>query len=272
MERQIAIVAHKCDNEQVLRDLVDALMANAVCSQIVVFSDKEMPTMNFGHERTTCTNAVLPDECNTIPKVRNYINAQYKQANFNGFLHVVEWSTKINKDPSDFIQKLEQMMDALDYDVWFNTVCDPCNYVYHKYCPRSYVAIDEPQYDKLGTKRLAITSHANTQWIVYNFAKATDSNLRFDEDFTIPMYFIIEFFARRKAEQKDGQLYFMNEYFTVEEEHGVFEKVKVDESLDQEQLKKENAIFTAKNLKHSSDNNVDAIVSKLYLKLKSKFA
>ena len=42
----------------------------------------------------------------------------------------------------------------------------------------------------------------------------------------------------------------MNEYFSVEEEHGVFEAVKLNKPLDQEQLKKEDAIFNTKRVKH----------------------
>ena len=269
MERQFAVLAYDCNDIQLLNNLVSTLIANSTCSQINVYTKEDIPAFNISHEHTTCTNVVIPIEYNTIPKARNYINQQYKQAGFNGFLHVVNWNTKLLKDPTDFLQKLEDMMDKLDYNVWFNTICDPCNYVYHKYCPRTYIALDDEQYSKLATKRIAITSHANTQWITYNFAKATDSNLHFDEDFTIPMFYIIEFLARRKAEAIDGQLYFMNEYFTVEEENGIFESIKKTENIDQEVMKKEDAIFATKNVKHSSDNNIDLIASKFYLKLKS---
>ena len=160
-------------------------------------------------------------------------------------------------------------MDKLDYNVWFNTICDPCNYVYHKYCPRAYIILDDEQYSKLATKRIAITSHSNTQWITYNFAKVVDANLYFDEDFTIPMFYIIEFLARRKATATDKQLYFMNQYFTVEEENDIFEQVKKEEKIDQNVMKKEDAIFAAKNIKHNPDNNIDLVASKFYLKLKS---
>ncbi len=189
---------------------------------------------------------------------------------FTGFLHVVNWNTVVNKDLTPFLESIEDMMDKLDYNVWFNTTCDPCNYVYHKYCPRTYIVLDDEQYSKkLKTKQIAVTSHANTQWIAYNFAKATDSNLHFDEDFTIPMFYIIEFLARRKAEAVDGQLYFMNEYFTIEEEHGTFEAVKREEKIEQATMKKEDALFASKNVKHSPDNNIDLVASKFYLKLKA---
>ena len=269
MERQFAILAYDCDDIQILQTLISTLMANAICSQINVFTKEQMSTVNISHERTTCTNVILPIECDTVPKARNYINQQYKQTNFNGFLHVVNWNTLIKKDPTDFLQKLEDMMDKLDYNVWFNTICDPCNYVYHKYCPRAYIILDDEQYSKLATKRIAITSHSNTQWITYNFAKVVDANLYFDEDFTIPMFYIIEFLARRKATATDKQLYFMNQYFTVEEENDIFEQVKKEEKIDQNVMKKEDAIFAAKNIKHNPDNNIDLVASKFYLKLKS---
>lgn len=269
MERQIAIVADQCTDDQVLSTLVDALMANAVCQQIIVFTKDSKPSLNKAHERTSCINVVLPLECDTEPKIRNYINKQYRDSGFKGFLHVVQWNTILNKDPNDFLLKLEDMMDKLDYNVWFNTICDPCNYVYHKYCPRTYIALDDPNYQQLKTKRIALTSHSNTQWIAYNLAKATNSNLHFDEDFTIPMYYIIEFLARRKAEAVEGQLYFMNNYFTVEEEHDVFKSFNAEQKLDQEQLKKEDAIFASKKVNHVADNNVDLVATQFYLKLKS---
>lgn len=92
------------------------------------------------------------------------------------------------------------MMDVLDYSFWLSTSCDRCNYVYSKYCPRATVELDDLKYAKLGLpKQLVLTSHSNLQWVAYDMDKASDSELRFDEDFSIAMYEIIEALARRKA-------------------------------------------------------------------------
>ena len=103
MERQFAIVAVDCEDDKALTALVDALMANAVCSQITVYTKEQKPTFNKCHERTTCQNEVVPAEYDNMPKVRNYINKRHKDAGFTGFLHVVEWNTLIKKDPTDFL-------------------------------------------------------------------------------------------------------------------------------------------------------------------------
>jgi hypothetical protein len=59
---------------------------------------------------------------------------------------------------------------------------------------------------------------------------------------------------------------------SVDEEHGVFVSEKKEEKLDPEVMKKEDAIFTAKKLKHSPDVNIDDVMTRFYLKLKQKFA
>lgn len=126
-------------------------------------------------------------------------------------LHVLEDTTCIMSSPKQFIDDIEHAMDVLDYDVWLSTTCDPCNYVYKKFNPRLSVAMDRAELFKLGLgTQILLTSHSNLQWVVYNFAKAPDDLLRFDERFTVPMYYIIEFLARRRNTKQDGQLYFMN--------------------------------------------------------------
>ena len=67
------------------------------------------------------------------------------------------------------------MMDAFEYDVWFSTTCDNCNYVYSKYNPRLAVMLDKVEYFKFNLgEKLVFTSHSNTQWIAYDFSRATD--------------------------------------------------------------------------------------------------
>lgn len=112
-------------------------------------------------------------------------------------------------------------MDVLDYSFWLATSCDPCNYLYQKFCPRVVVDVDDPKYEKYGLKQIVLTSHSNLQWVAYDLEKASESELKLDEDFSIAMYEIIEALARRKA-QKKTQPYFMNQYVTVPAETGVF--------------------------------------------------
>ena len=271
MDRDIAILWLNDDAEERVNCLVRSLMEYKSCKHIKVFSYGPHSEMNFSNGTTDCMHIQLDKALDTQPKVRNFVNKTIKSSGFKGALHVIEDGTKLNKDPNAFLFQLERMMDVLDYNVWLNTACDPCNFVYHKYCPRAYVNIDEYPYTQLGISQIAVTSHSNTSWVAYNFVKATDSELHFDEDFSIPMYYIIEFLARRKKEGRADQLYFMNQYLTVGNEFGVFEKCVKDQKLDEKLLEKEGAIFSAKNIKHTADVNLDQVMSRLYEKLEQKF-
>lgn len=152
----------------------------------------------------------IPAGLDSEPKIRNWVNAQYES--FDGFLHVLSDSAEVTADPSAFVSDLERMMDMLDYPVWFSTCTDGCNYVYSKYNPRMRVRCDRAECAAMGLpQELCFTSHANTQWIVYDVpALAGTSLLRFDESFTVPMFFIIEFLARRRNTKPAGSLFYMN--------------------------------------------------------------
>lgn len=63
---------------------------------------------------------------------------------------MVSGSTELLKDPNEFVGQLEATMAALDYSFWLSTSCDPCNYLYSKFCSRVVVEVDDPKYAKLG--------------------------------------------------------------------------------------------------------------------------
>jgi hypothetical protein len=208
MSRRIAILHDDMSMHSNVLDTVKKLH-EAGCADITVFT-KEADE-SFIIPELECKNAVWPAECDTVPKIRNWINAHFKQQEFSGMLHVLEDTTCILKDPKQFMDDIENAMDILDYDVWLSTSCDPCNFVYRKYNPRLDIVLDRAELFKLGLgTRILFTSHSNLQWVVYNFAKAPDSLLHLDEQFTVPMYYIIEFLARRRNTKQDGQSYFMN--------------------------------------------------------------
>lgn len=98
----------------------------------------------------------------------------------------------------------------LDYSIYFSTATDPCNYVFSKFCPRLVVHIDEPSIQnslKLPDV-LSFTSHSNTAWTIYDYS-ATSEMQKYDERFSIAMFMIIEYLARRKH-SNNKSLYFMN--------------------------------------------------------------
>ena len=192
---------------------------------------------------------------------------------FSGYLHVIEDHVNILKDPRDFLDSIEKMMDVLDYDVWLNTSCDPCNYVYQKFNPRIAIDLDREDIKNLGlSSKIMFTSHSNTAWMCYNFSKASDDLLKFNESFGIPMFMIIEFLARRRNSKRSDQLYWMNMYATIPEEVGVF---KIDpesneQPISQEKMAEEDAIFKKLEVNYAPDNNIDEILENLWGKLKSK--
>jgi len=103
--------------------------------------------------------------------------------------------------------------------------------------------------------------------------KADDNELFFDEKFTIDMFFIIEFLARRRNAHP-GSLYYMNQYVTCASEQGLYkfkEGLKREQRKDlQEAMKAEDAEFRSRGINFAPDNNIDIVLENVYLKLKSK--
>lgn len=180
---------------------------------------------------------------------------------------------QIDKDISMYVDKLEKTMVALDYNVHLATVTDPCNYIFSKYCPRLTIDIDDEDIkSRLSLPdKLSFTSHSNTACVVFNFNAFKESSVpKFDEQFTVDMFTIIEFLARRKANRKDSQLYFMNQYLAISDEIGAFSTMKLDRNIDQETMKKEDALFKSMNINYAPDNNIDNVLDTLYVKLNQK--
>jgi hypothetical protein len=161
------------------------------------------------------------------------------------------------------LDEIERMMNVFKLTSWFNTSCDTCNYVYQKYNPRMYVLVDEPEAKKRYDKRIAWCSNANTCWICYNMDKATFEDVRFDERFEFPMYFIIEFLARRRNSKKPGQIDYMNYYPSVAEELGVFKYEDAKNptfKFDDEIIQKEGKVFGEMKVDNHPDCSVDVIM------------
>lgn len=272
MNRIIAILHNDDLMTENVHNIIDIILNNDCTDSMFVFSKTEKNEFNIKNNSKTCQNIVWPAECDNNTKIRNWINSYFKSNNFLGTLHVLEDSTKILKNPFTFLNDIENMMNVLDYDVWFSTVCDACNFIYSKYNPRLSIVLDRAEMFKLNLgKQLFYTSHSNTQWVAYNFAKVPDDLLKFNEDFSIAMFYIIEFLARRRNTKKENQLYFMNQYLTVESEYGTFkhEDNSVKQDL-QETIKTEDAKFKELNINFAPDNNIDIVLETTYKKIKEK--
>lgn len=272
MSRIISILHVNDSMNDNVKNIVKFLIDNNSTTQLYVFTKTPDDSFNIANGTCTCSNVSWPDTCTTIPQIRNWINNFFKTNNFNGKLHVLEDTTSILKNPNEFINEIEHTMDILDYDVWFSTVCDTCNYVYSKYNPRLNVMLDKVEYFPLGLgNKLVFTSHSNTQWIIYNFSKVPDELLKFDESFTISMFYIIEYLARRRNTKRADQLYLMNQYMTVGSELGVFKALSIEAQDDTTQkIQEEDEKFKEKNVDYRPDNDIDILLELIYAKLNAK--
>lgn len=268
-KREVVVFNDKSHSLDSAKSLAENLKSSGLFERVFVFT-------RDGSCQEDSSTKVIPDTCDTLAKARNFINEWFKKENFGGFLHVVEDGLELKSTLALFVNSIEKMMDVLDYDVWFNTVCDPCNYVYSKFNPRISVAIDREETKPLGlSSKIMFTSHSNTAWVCYNFSKASDDLLKFNEQFDIPMFMIIEYLARRRNTKSAGQLYFMNMYATIPEEVGAFKTSSNARGEDEmptppEKMAAEDKIFRELGVNFAPDNNIDEVLEALWAKLKSK--
>ena len=267
--RRIAAVIHTDKNcSDNVRKTVSELTACRMFDSIVVY---RKPDTDFGMEGVLVKD--IPAELDTEPKIRNWINSEY--ASCGGFLHVIKDDTEITRPPAEFVSDVEKMMDVFDYPVWLSTVTDSCNYVYSKYNPRITIAMNRQDVnDRLGLKTdICVTSHSNTYWMIYDMPKLVGSNLvRFDDRYTVPMFYIIEFLARRRNEKKRGDMHFMNQYLTVRSELGVFKQFAgaTQKEDDVKTLQEEDKLFKSQDIDFTADMNIDVILETFWEKLASK--
>ena len=148
----------------------------------------------------------VPESKDNDSKVKNFILDFFANKNDVGFLHIIESSVKVLKDPRAFIENAERTMDALDYSIYLSTVTDPCNYLFKKFNPRLTIDIDdEDMKAKLCLpSKLSFTSHANLCWTIYDLNKTKHNPQQYEEKFSIAMYQIIEYLSRRRAARDDS--------------------------------------------------------------------
>lgn len=264
MTREIVILninPELCEN--IKTNLIDNLKE---FGNITIFKYKSIADTDYSGYKVI----ELPDNIDTEPKARNFINKFFKDASYNNFLHVILDTTVIKTNPSIFIDDIESMMTFFDYNVWFSTITDQCNYLYNKYIPRVSIKLDRPEYYECKSKIINFTSHSNTNWIIYDMSKQLDDLLYFDEQYTIAMYWIIEFLARRRNTKSANKLYYMNQYMTVESEISTFDKIIVDDNIDLNIQKIENTTFKEHNINFSPDNNIDDLLINFWNVAKDK--
>ena len=74
----------------------------------------------------------------------------------SGYLHFIEDNVEITSDPTNFLDKIEEMMTKFKLDSWFNGSCDPVNYVYSRFNPRFELVIDDDEAKKTYDKTILL--------------------------------------------------------------------------------------------------------------------
>ena len=271
IDRIIVVHANKNDDANAIENIVLEDVAHNV-GKVMVFAPSSIERHDSANEvKWIC----FPDNVDTTPKQKNFIIDWCKSEGFNGFLHLTESNIKLNANSNAYMKKLENTMATFDYDVHFSTATDKCNYVFNKFCPRLTIDIDDDNIkQKLNLPdKLHFTSHSNVSYVTYNFKALNDCLPKFDERFTIGMFFIIEFLARRRALKRNDQLYYMNQYLSIGDEIGGYDIIKSQTNDDDnKKMQEENQLFRSLNIDYAPDNNIDLVLDTMYKKLKSKLA
>lgn len=269
-KRIIAIQAENTDQNSI--KLINDVISYQIECELVVFKDKQSEI----EIKDNIEYVNYPDDITTISKRKNFIIKHCEKKNSCGFLHIIEPTTELLKNPNEYINAIENAMNVFDYDIHFSTVTDGCNYLFNKFNPRLTLDIDEIEIkQKLNLPdRISFTSHSNISWIIFNLDHLKNDIPMFDERFSIAMFVIIEYLARRKATRKPGQLYLMNQYLSISDEYGTFRFVNTNKNdeISQEKMNEENEIFKSMKIDYSPDNNIDMVLDMFYLKLTEKLS
>ena len=220
---------------------------------------------------------ILPEDILTHnTKLKNYVTKYFFDNGFKGFLHEIEDSVQIMKNPSVFLEKIEEMMSKLNQKSWLNTTCDGCNFIYAKYNPRLILNVDEEDVKDVYNGQLAWCSNANTAWMCYNYDIADYDDVKFDETFDFPMFYIIKFLAMRRNMKKNGELYYMNLYPSIPAEMKTFrtiespQKSKYYVDFTQEMVQKEDQKFREMNIDTHPDSDFGKLIEDIHSILLSK--
>ena len=169
-----------------------------------------------------------------------------------------------------FVSEIETMMAKLNVTSWFQTREDECNYVYSKYNPLFRVVVDEPECRKKYDKTICFTTHCNPLWAIYDFSKdETYEDFAYDSQFKVPMFYIIDYLARRRLAGKG----FMNAYPTIDDEEKVFtvSKEKIVPPFNiQQQMEVDKFKFDMKKLNTERSLNLDEMLNWVVSNLKEK--
>ena len=158
------------------KDLVDTAIATAKAFEDAGTEKKIFACKSIADEDAVAKCGidvvVMPDECSSMSKAKNFMLKHYLDAGFTGFLHIVEDVVEAKDGLNVYMNKLESMMSSLDYSISFSTVSDKCNFIFNKMNPRITITLDDSNVvTKLGlSSKIMFTSNANTAWLAFDFS------------------------------------------------------------------------------------------------------
>jgi len=274
------------EGRDILSSLVNPLLTSKRSDdEVYVFvpHDKTVETVP-GVKVVNC-----PESVDTKPKAKNYVSRYFKdKQSTKGFLHIIEddalvvstdevitlsdGTNAITKKSKimDFIDKLQEMMIKLDINTWMNTSSDVCNYVFDKYTTRIEVVVDDEFLSSFYKDRICFTSHANPMWLTFNLDNIELDKMMFDEEFEIPMYYIIGYLACRRNDVSDRGCNFMNFYPTVPNEiRYILRNQNAQHSnLDvRKEMEREGQLFQAKGIDYHPNTNIDEVMDLIHARL-----
>lgn len=270
------VILNVNDGVDICENIIKKLPNN---SNILVYARESLKntdfvnTFNSFNENNNVSLRFYDDDIRFKPSnLRNFVSKQLLNEKITGFVHIIEDIVQIYNDSENFLDKIEQMMQILNLKSWFNTSCDQCNFVYSKYNPRLYIAIDDEHMKKVYDKTIAWCSNANTLWTIWNYDICTFEDLRFEEKFQFSMYLIIEFLARRRNTKKNGELYYMNYYPSIPEELNVFKcmDVKNGKQFTNDEINNEGKIFNEMCIDNHADTDINVLMEDISNVLISK--
>lgn len=202
-------------------------------SQVYVFHVKDVVVPQDNIENVTYVEIPEDIKGKEVPKIMNYIFRYFKLEHVSeGMLYLFDEKVEINeKQFIQFIQPIEGMMELMGHRLWLNTTADECNYNFQKYDGRCVFKIDIPEFEKIFNSDIIFSSNANFDFSIYDLDNIDISEMLLNEQFTIGMFFILEFLVRRKNSIPGC---FMNLYPTVSQEIGILKTREIKEERDME--------------------------------------
>ena len=203
-----------------------------------------------------------PEIIDSESKIRNFAYKTFFDKKCDSFVHFVSDMLPLKSENiMEFVPAIEDMMSKLNQISWFSTRSDVCNYVFEKYNPKFKIFVDEEN-TKQYNRMIFFTAFANLAWVTFDYSKVDDFiKIKLDDDFKIPMFFIVEYLSRRREYQPA----FINCYPSIEEERWVFDtssmfKQKLKPSPDKfsrSEYEKDNALFGKKNIDFKPMGNIE---------------